>query len=119
MNDDGAGELPFRMADLPGVRAYAAAYARLPRNARGALWMLASAITFTVMTMLIKYLGNDYSPALQTFYRQLAGLIVLLPVTCKAPVWPIAPLLLVAARLPVTVPLASSQSDDAGMDTSE
>ena len=28
MNDDGAGELPFRMADLPGVRAYAAAYAR-------------------------------------------------------------------------------------------
>ena len=64
---------------------YAAAYARLPRNARGALWMLASAITFTVMTMLIKYLGNDYSPALQTFYRQLAGLIVLLPVVLPNP----------------------------------
>ena len=64
---------------------YAAAYARLPRNARGALWMLASAITFTVMTMLIKYLGNDYSPALQTFYRQLAGLIVLLPVILPNP----------------------------------
>lgn len=31
---------------------YAAAYARLPRNARGALWMVASAIKFTVMTML-------------------------------------------------------------------
>ncbi|HKS57326.1 MAG TPA: DMT family transporter [Steroidobacteraceae bacterium] len=64
---------------------YAAAYARLPRNARGALWMLASSITFTVMTMLIKYLGTDYSPALQTFYRQLAGLIVLLPVILPHP----------------------------------
>jgi drug/metabolite transporter (DMT)-like permease len=64
---------------------YAAAYARLPRNARGALWMLASAVTFTVMTMLIKYLGTDYSPALQTFYRQLAGLIVLLPVILPNP----------------------------------
>ena len=64
---------------------FAAAYARLPRNGRGALWMLASAITFTVMTMLIKYLGNDYSPALQTFYRQLAGLLVLLPVILPNP----------------------------------
>jgi len=45
---------------------YAAAYQRLPRNARGALWMLVSAIAFTVMTMLIKFLGEDYSPALQT-----------------------------------------------------
>ena len=35
----------------------------------------------------------------------LPALIVLLPVTASAPVWPIAPLLLVAARLPVTVPL--------------
>jgi drug/metabolite transporter (DMT)-like permease len=64
---------------------YAAAYQRLPRNARGALWMLASAITFTVMTMLIKFLGEDYSPALQTFYRQLAGLVVLLPVILPNP----------------------------------
>jgi drug/metabolite transporter (DMT)-like permease len=47
--------------------------------------MLASAITFTVMTMLIKFLGDDYSPALQTFYRQLAGLIVLLPVILPNP----------------------------------
>jgi drug/metabolite transporter (DMT)-like permease len=64
---------------------YAAAYQRLPRNARGALWMLASAITFTVMTMLIKFLGEDYSPALQTFYRQLAGLVVLMPVILPNP----------------------------------
>ena len=47
--------------------------------------MLASSITFTVMTMLIKFLGEDYSPALQTFYRQLAGLVVLLPVILPNP----------------------------------
>jgi drug/metabolite transporter (DMT)-like permease len=37
------------------------------------------------MTMLIKFLGEDYSPALQTFYRQLAGLVVLLPVILPNP----------------------------------
>ena len=47
--------------------------------------MLASAITFTVMTMLIKFLGSDYSAALQTFYRQAAGLIVLLPLILNDP----------------------------------
>jgi drug/metabolite transporter (DMT)-like permease len=47
--------------------------------------MLASAITFTVMTMLIKFLGEDYSPALQTFYRQLAGMVVLLPMILPNP----------------------------------
>lgn len=64
----------------------AAAYQRLSGNARGALWMLGSAITFTVMTTLIKYLGDDYSPALQTFYRQAAGLIVMLPIILRNPV---------------------------------
>ncbi|MDQ0465377.1 drug/metabolite transporter (DMT)-like permease [Caulobacter ginsengisoli] len=51
----------------------------LAPNVRGALWMLASALMFTVMTTLIKFLGNDYPAALQTFYRQAAGLIVLVP----------------------------------------
>ncbi|CAN5323497.1 DMT family transporter [soil metagenome] len=51
----------------------------LPPNVRGALWMVASAVAFTVMTSLIKYLGADYPAALQTFYRQAAGLVVLLP----------------------------------------
>lgn len=49
-------------------------------NLRGALWMLASAVGFTAMTTLIKFLGDDYPAALQTFYRQLAGFIILLPV---------------------------------------
>lgn len=47
--------------------------------------MLASSISFTVMTMLIKYLGSDYSPMLQTFYRQAAGLLVMLPVILPNP----------------------------------
>ena len=61
------------------------AYQRLPRNARGALWMLASAVTFTVMTMLIKFLGDDYPATLQTFYRQAFGLVVMLPIIVRNP----------------------------------
>lgn len=57
--------------------------AGLSPNLQGALWMLASALTFTAMTTLIKYLGADYPAALQTFYRQAAGLVVLLPVIVK------------------------------------
>jgi drug/metabolite transporter (DMT)-like permease len=63
----------------------ALAYQRLPRNARGALWMLASAVTFTVMTMLIKFLGTGYPAALQAFYRQAFGLVVLLPIILSNP----------------------------------
>ncbi len=55
----------------------------LAPNVRGALWMLASALSFTVMTTLIKFLGDDYSPALQTFYRQAAGLLVLAPMILR------------------------------------
>jgi drug/metabolite transporter (DMT)-like permease len=45
--------------------------------------MLAAAVGFTVMTTLIKYLGGDYSAALQTFYRQLAGMLVLTPLILR------------------------------------
>jgi drug/metabolite transporter (DMT)-like permease len=62
-----------------------AAYQRLPRNSRGALWMLASAAVFTVMTILIRYLGEGYPAALQTFYRQLAGMIVMVPIIMRDP----------------------------------
>jgi drug/metabolite transporter (DMT)-like permease len=60
-------------------------YERLPRNTRGAVWMIASAMTFTVMAMLIKYLGEDYPAALQTFYRQVASTLVLLPLIFMDP----------------------------------
>ncbi len=62
-----------------------AAFGNLSANVRGALWMVASAITFTLMTSLVKFLGDDYSPALQTFYRQAAGLLVLLPLMIRNP----------------------------------
>lgn len=62
-----------------------AAYQRLPGNSRGALWMLASAAVFTVMTLLIRYLGEDYPAALQTFYRQLAGMVVMVPIIMRDP----------------------------------
>jgi drug/metabolite transporter (DMT)-like permease len=65
---------------------FGGAYGRLSANVRGALWMLASAVTFTLMTTLIKFLGDDYSPALQTFYRQAAGMIVLAPIILRDPV---------------------------------
>jgi len=62
-----------------------ASYNRLHRNSRGALWMLASAATFTLMTMLIKYLGDGYPAALQTFYRNAAGLVVMFPLIARNP----------------------------------
>jgi len=60
-----------------------AARPALAPNVRGALWMLASALGFTVMTTLIKFLGDDYPAALQTFYRQAAGLLVLAPMILR------------------------------------
>jgi len=57
----------------------------LSANSRGALWMLVSAVAFTAMTTLIKFLGADYPAALQTFYRQAAGLVILLPWILKNP----------------------------------
>ncbi|MBJ7409918.1 MAG: DMT family transporter [Phenylobacterium sp.] len=45
--------------------------------------MLLSAVSFSVMTTLIKFLGDDYPAALQTFYRQAAGVAILLPVILR------------------------------------
>lgn len=45
--------------------------------------MLASAICFTAMAVLIKLLGKDYPASLQTFYRQAAGFLILLPLIAR------------------------------------
>ncbi len=58
---------------------------KLSGNLRGALWMLLSAVTFTAMTSLIKFLGADYPASLQAFYRQAAGLVVLAPWILRNP----------------------------------
>lgn len=47
--------------------------------------MLASAVAFTAMTMLIKFLGEDYPASLQAFYRQLFGLVVMVPIIARNP----------------------------------
>lgn len=60
--------------------------AHLPPNLRGALWMLASAAAFTASVTLVKFLGEGYSAALQTFYRQAAGVVVLAPLMLRNPV---------------------------------
>lgn len=46
---------------------------------RGAAWMLLSSLAFVLVTMLVKLLGDRYSAGAQTFYRQLAGVLFLLP----------------------------------------
>ena len=58
--------------------------APLDRNVRGALWILASAVCFTLMTTLIKGLAR-YPAPLQTFYSAMATLIVLSPIILRSP----------------------------------
>jgi len=43
-------------------------------------------MTFTLMTTLIKFLGEDFPAALQTFYRSAATFVVLIPVIVRDPV---------------------------------
>lgn len=71
------------MTILTPVRHLEARLAALPGNARGAMWMLASALCFTAMTTLVKFLGDGYSPAVQTVYRQLAGVALLAPMMIR------------------------------------
>jgi drug/metabolite transporter (DMT)-like permease len=67
------------------VTNFTAAYNSLTPNSRGSLWMIASAAAFTLMTLLIKFLGEDYPAALQAFYRNAAGLVLLLPLMIRDP----------------------------------
>jgi len=55
----------------------------LPPNVRGAGWMLASALCFTAMVTLVKFLAGNYDASVQTVYRQAAGVIVLLPLIVR------------------------------------
>ncbi|CAN5283046.1 DMT family transporter [soil metagenome] len=55
-------------------------------NVRGALWILLSALTFSVSMALVKFMGTNYPPQMQVFVRQLVGLIVILPWIVRDPV---------------------------------
>ncbi len=51
----------------------------LPPDGQAVVWMLMTSVTFTGMLVLVKFLGATYSAPVQTFFRQLAGAIVLIP----------------------------------------
>jgi drug/metabolite transporter (DMT)-like permease len=68
---------------MPMKRSVRRDLATLHPNVVGAGWMLLSAAAFTLMTTLVKYLGGHYSSAVETFYRQLSGLIILAPVILR------------------------------------
>jgi drug/metabolite transporter (DMT)-like permease len=51
----------------------------LSGNMLGALWMLGSAVSFTVMAVLAKWLGSDVSVAMLIFWRAAAGVVAALP----------------------------------------
>ena len=51
-----------------------------PGNVRGALWMLASGVGFTVMAVAIKILGARLDSFQVAFFRIVFGFIVILPI---------------------------------------
>jgi len=56
----------------------------LPGNVRGALWILLSAIIFTMTNSLIKYVGSTLDPFQMVFFRGLFGTMFLLPIVWHA-----------------------------------
>lgn len=63
----------------------------LPPNVEGSLWILASAVTFVTMTTLVKYLGDEYPPHVQNFYRQVASALTVLPLLFRTPMHTLRP----------------------------
>lgn len=57
----------------------------LSPNARGALWMLASACCFTAMAILLKLLNQAHYPESQMiFFRCAAGIVAIVPFVARA-----------------------------------
>lgn len=54
-------------------------------NARGALWMLASGLTYSLAMAMVKLLGDAYSAPTQNAVRQAMGLPALLPFILRGP----------------------------------
>ncbi len=51
----------------------------LTPNVRGAFWVLAAALIFTIMGTLVKFLGGHFDSFQLAFFRALFGLLALLP----------------------------------------
>lgn len=56
----------------------------LPPNLIGGAWLLVSAVAFTAMMTLVKFLGSDYPAAVQSVYRQLASLVMVAPLVARS-----------------------------------
>jgi drug/metabolite transporter (DMT)-like permease len=52
-------------------------------NVIGGAWILLSAVAFTTMITLVKYLGDGYPAAVESTYRQIASVLVLTPVVVR------------------------------------
>ena len=60
------------------------AFGRLSPNVRGALWLLASALLFTIMQVMGKYAGQHLNSFQVAFARSFFGLIAILPFLIRA-----------------------------------
>lgn len=54
-------------------------------NARGSLWLLLSAVCFTVETSLLKVTARECSPQIQLAFRQAGGLLAIAPLLATRP----------------------------------
>ncbi len=53
-------------------------------NRRAAMWLLASAVLFTLTSILVKYLGAALHPLQISFFRALVALMVILPIFARS-----------------------------------
>jgi drug/metabolite transporter (DMT)-like permease len=67
------------MIPIPLGQRAAAAFRRLSPNLRGALWMVAAGLCFSVSDMLVKLVGGSMHPVQISFVRAATGTLLLLP----------------------------------------
>lgn len=65
-----------------------AAAATWPPAVRGGLWIVAAALSFTVMTALIRAVGRDIHPFEIAFFRVVTNLLLMMPFAIRVG-WPI------------------------------
>lgn len=64
---------------MPVVRTFPAVFAFAPAPLRGAAWMLLAAAAFALMTALIRFVGRDMHAFEIAFFRNLYGLLFMVP----------------------------------------
>lgn len=73
------------MTTLPAAARFRARWRGLSGNSRGALWMIASGLGFSVMAVGIKLLGHGLDSFQIAFFRVAIGLLAILPFIASAP----------------------------------